>query len=245
MNWKPDRTAMLRTCLVSLLCLSPAISSMFVQAHESPYLRKYKAEVPPVEENPGRRESAGIRGDCLPRNQKLTVLVPENQVTLTTSPYPTFFFYVPTSEAEEAIFVLFDDNDREIYKSIIKVSEMSGLLKVSIPDILNSPNLEPGKNYLWQFYLICNPTDDSKNPFVEGLVQRVPLSVDISTELESASESQKVDIYADAGIWQEALTTLSDLRQANPNNLFLEKKWNELLENIGLEQLAQEPMIEP
>lgn len=245
MNWKPNKTTLLRTCLASLLCLSPVIPTGLVHAQELSENRQIQAVVPPVGENPGRRESAGIRGNCLPKESSLTAIVPEQQVTLTTSVYPSLFFYLPKTASQEAIFILYDESDREIYKSVFNVAEMSGLLKFSIPDSFTSPQLEVGKNYFWQFALICDPDNPSKSPLVEGWVQRVPLNADMSAQLESASELQKVGLYADAGIWQEALTTLANLRQQEPNNLSLEDRWNELLNNIGLSKIAQQPIIEP
>lgn len=243
MNWQPNKTALIRTCLASLLCLSPVMSSIFVQAQEASGGRQIQAVVPPVGENPGRRESAGIRGNCLPKDASLTAIVPEQQVTLTASVYPSLFFYVPKTASQEAIFILYDENDREIYKSIFEVAETSGVIKVSIPDFFTSPRLEMGKNYFWQFALLCSNDEPSTYPLVEGWLQRVPLNADILAELESASEYQQVDLYADAGIWQEALTTLANLRQQEPDNLSLENQWNELLNNIGLSKIAQEPMI--
>ena len=245
MNWKPKKTTLSRICLASLLCLSSIVPSMFVQAQEVSENRQIQAVVPPVGENPGRRESAGVRGNCLPRDAALTAIVPEQQVTLTTSVHPALFFYLPKTASKEALFILYDENDREIYKSIFSVAEMSGLLKVSVPDTVTSPRLEVGKNYFWQFALLCNPDEPSLSPLVEGWVQRVALNSDILTELESASASRKVEIYADAGIWQEALTTLASLRQQEPNNLSLEAQWNQLLDSIGLSKIAQEPTIEP
>lgn len=245
MNWNLNQTTLLKTCLLSCLCLSPALSLSLVQAQETIPHGEIQAVIPSVGENPGRRESAGVRGACLPPNQALTVLIPENQVTLTTSLYPTLFFYLPATQAQEALFILYDENEREIYRSIFSIKEMSGLLKLSIPDGFTSPKLEEGKNYYWQFSMFCDPNNPSLDPFVDGWVQRVPLTEDISNNLATASDSEKVDIYTAAGIWQDALTTLADLRQNNPNNQNLAAQWNQLLENIGLEKIAQEPIIQP
>jgi hypothetical protein len=234
--------------LASSFCFIPA-SMIWVQAQESANDRQPdrqdQAVVPPVTDNPGRRESAGIRGNCLPPNQSLTVIIPENQVTLTTSTYPSLFFYLPKTDAKEAIFILSDENDREIYKSIFRVADISGLLKVSIPDNFISPTLELDQNYFWQFALICDPKNPSKNPLVDGWVQRVSLNEATLNQLESASEIKKVNIYDEAGIWQDALTTLANLRQQDPDNLFLESQWNQLLEKIGLARIAQEPIVNP
>jgi hypothetical protein len=243
MNWQLNKTTLLKTFFLSLLCLNPALSLPLVQAQEMNSGRELQAVIPPIGENPGRRESAGVRGACLPPHESLTVLIPENQVTLTTSLYPTFFFYLPATKAQEALFILYDENDREIYRSIFTIKEMSGLLKLTIPDGITSPKLESGKNYYWQFSMLCDPKNASLDPYVDGWVQRVTLTEDISNNLARASDSEKVDIYATAGIWQDALTTLADLRQNNPSDRNLADQWNELLQNIGLEKIAQEPLI--
>jgi hypothetical protein len=50
-----------------------------------------------------------------------------------------------------------------------------------------------------------------------------------------------VSLYAANGIWYEALAAAAELRRTNPQD----PNWSALLQAVGLEELASEPMVEP
>src|SRR4028118_2228835 len=56
------------------------------------------------------------RRKCGPDSElSLTALVPKNKIGRTVSDYPTFFFYLPQTEAELAEFILEDESGNQIY----------------------------------------------------------------------------------------------------------------------------------
>jgi len=191
----------------------------------------------------GRRDTGGTRGDmsqCPVR--QLKAVTPTNSFAVTVQPYPTFFFYVPRqlSQAPQAEFVLQDDQDHELYKSTFKMTEKSNLVRMSIPDTAGLPPLQIGKDYRWSLTVICNPTDDEKNLVVYGVIRRVPLSAGLNAQLMQTAPEQRADVYASAHIWQDALTTLADLRHARPHDLTIEEQWRKLLNSVDLREVANE-----
>ena len=50
-------------------------------------------------------------------------------------------------------------------------------------------------------------------------------------------------LYAQAGIWYEALATLAELRRSKPNDSVLISAWESLLQSVGLDTVAKEPII--
>ncbi len=201
---------------------------------------------------PGRREGGGSRGPCVKNspNYQLTSLVPANNFGTTLAEYPTFFVYVPTIEEEEKPqleFALKTENDRVIYKTNFTIARSPGIVSVSLP--ANLPRLEENKNYKWSFTLICNPedpSDKSGNSWVEGSIRRVRLSPTIVQQLEGvALPRDRVVAYWTAGIWFDALSTLAELRRATPSDPTLEKDWKNLLQSVGLETIASEPLLQP
>ena len=191
------------------------------------------------------RQVKPVRGGCASSNQlSLTALVPKNKVGRTISDYPTFFFYLPQTEAQLAEFILLDQSGNQIYKQTLTISNLSGTIGISIPANKNVPPLEVGKSYRWNFTVICNAQDRSADVWETGIVQRVQLSADILRQLEKADPRQKTVIYAENGIWQDALSTLAAARRANPNDAGLTADWESLLDSVTLGKIAREPIVQ-
>ena len=186
-----------------------------------------------------------VRGGCASSTQvSLTALVPKNKIARTVSDYPTFFFYLPQTDSELAEFILEDESGNQIYQQELTIKNLSGVIGVSIPADKNVPPLEVGKSYTWKFSVVCDAQDRSSDQFESGIVRRVELSADILSELEKADPRQKTVIYAEKGIWQDALGTLAAARRANPNHTDLAADWKSLLDSVTLGAIAKEPIVE-
>src|SRR4028118_52168 len=122
---------------------------------------------PPVEGGPGGTESGGprfiqpredmdtppptIKRNVRGCNVDVTALMPENKIGRTVFDYPTFVFYLylpKTEETEEteaetrvklAEFILKDESDKQIYQQNLTISNLSGVIGVSIPADKNVP----------------------------------------------------------------------------------------------------------
>ncbi|MBD0306612.1 MAG: DUF928 domain-containing protein, partial [Microcoleus sp. T1-bin1] len=110
-----------------------------------------------IDDLPTTGRVRSLRGGCASSSQlSLTALVPKNKIARTVSDYPTFFFYLPQTEAELAEFILEDESGKEIYQQDLTIKNLSGVIGVSIPANTNVPPLEVGKKYTWVFSLVCN-----------------------------------------------------------------------------------------
>jgi len=199
---------------------------------------------PPVQGRPRRTVPGGTRDLCLSGTKPLAALIPEKLVGLTTTEYPTWFFYIPQTSAKEGVFSLYDENNQQIYNTNVKTPQQSGVISVSIPAASTSSALAVGKTYRWNFNLICNSQDQAKNKIISGFTQRVAPSQDLVSKLENAKTMRdRLKIYAQAGIWHETLTILAQLRRDNPNDPDLAKDWADLLKQVGLAEIAEEPLV--
>lgn len=196
---------------------------------------------PPKQGNTGRRATAGTRGECQ-SDKPLTALVQETPFSLTTAEYPTLFVYIPQTDAKLAEFVLADENKGDIYRGKFNIASKVGVFSLSIPATSISPTLEVGKNYHWYFSLICDAEDRAEDLDINGSIQRVNLSADLVTKLEKASMRDRVNIYLQEGIWHDALTTLASLRRDNPKDSALAKDWANMLKQVDLNDIAEEPI---
>ena len=195
----------------------------------------------PVENRgaPSSTVGAGTRGaSCIQEGRgkvPLKALMPtRNNFGTTVAPNPTFFVYVPKTTAQSAEFVVVDDKKDEVYLTSLDVSGTPGVVKLSLPPTVS---LEIGKNYMWQFSLICDTIDRSQDKLVRGFIQRVELSPDMNAKLKQAAPLEQAKLYAKDRIWYETVTILADLRSSKP------AEWEELLKSVGLEDIAKQPFV--
>jgi hypothetical protein len=203
---------------------------------------------------PGRREGGGTRGDCLrsasanpTRPTTLTALMPDKNLGLTTSDTPTLFWYVPENAASAAEFILMDENDSEVYKARFRVTGEAGIISLSLPEEAGLPPLAVGKDYHWSFALICSTQETSDNSgiiYTEGWIQRIEPDAQLQARLASAAEPDRAAIYAEAGIWQDAIASLAAQRRTQPTNAEVTTRWNKLMESVGLTTISNQPLMQ-
>lgn len=201
---------------------------------------------------PNRRTPGATRGGCTqeikpltaPTTQMnpLTALVPEMDPQLTTEGKPVFFFYIPQTSAQELELAMLDENDNLLGKNTIKPPIKPGIVSIS-PSADMLP-LQVGKTYHWSFSVICDREDRSGSLVVQGSIQRITPDPNLTIELKKAKPQERATLYATAGLWQDSLATLAELRRDVPKDPEVKTDWEELLKSVGLEQFAQQP-IEP
>lgn len=165
----------------------------------------------------------------------------EAVANLTTQPHPDFWFYVPyvLDGSIPLKFVLQDKDDNLVYQTeVAPVANSAGIVQMSLPDTL-AP-LAEGEAYHWFFIAQC----DSRTPvFVEGWIERTPMTADMRSQLAQASPRDQAALYANSGIWQDALDTLVTLYTTNPSSPTLQEDWAELLTSAGLAEVAAEQFL--
>ncbi|MBW4605022.1 MAG: DUF928 domain-containing protein [Calothrix sp. FI2-JRJ7] len=255
----PHRLASTAFTLILMSCLS---SSLALQA-KSTSIRFNPPPPPPDRGAPGNRGEGASRSDCTRLALPLTALVPSYQENLsqgkgetitntwiwglTSVEQPSFWFYVPYHQSHiRAIeFVLQDDKNKTIYRTPVSIPAAPGIVRVQLKDITTP--LETNKQYHWFFKVRvgCNLKQPATLNYLEGWVQRVDLHSALRNQIKQALPQQQVAIYAENGIWYDALTTLAELRLANPQNAALTEEWNSLLSVIGLEKVATQTLVQP
>lgn len=198
---------------------------------------------PPDVGLPGRREGGGTRGGCAATDQTLLALVPADNFGYTLEDYPTLYWYIPEIEAETAELVLLNENNDEIYQATFPLPDQAGVISVALPTQSDLPPLAVGQSYHWFFSIICDPDDRSGDLFTDGWIQRtaIPPDSSLAMRLRTASPETKAAIYAEAGIWFDALETLATDRSKTPDNPQVERQWATLLESVGLTDLIDQP----
>lgn len=194
---------------------------------------------------PGPPVSAGgsTRGSsCITGKKSLTPLLPTNKLGLTTSQRPTLFWYTPPTSAKTANLALVSHSDQKlVYETTLTLPNQPGIVSYTLP--ASSPVLVTGKTYRWYLTLVCDSQDFSNNPRVDGWVERIQPESSLSRAVTKADASKLPSIYAEAGIWYEALASLVQLRLSEPKNVTYIANWRQFLQSVKLNAIASEPLL--
>ena len=248
------------TCALTLSLLSASLSAKLQATPIGSNLVSinYTPPPPPDRGAPGNRGEGASRGCTSSAGHPLMALVPEQTLNaapgaasitqvwgLTSTSHPRFWFSVPYDPANVSAieFVLQNDQEQTIYRTPIPVPPTPGILAVQLPSTVSG--LEINKQYHWFFKVrvVCESNQTAMLEYVEGWVQRTQLDQGLSDRLTHATLQQRTALYAANGIWYDALTTLAELKLAQPEDRAIAQDWADLLKSVGLGNLATQPLI--
>jgi hypothetical protein len=177
-------------------------------------LAKYR---PPKYPSAPRGTGANItRGDSCDRSAagKLTPLVPFSHIGQTSSLRPTFTWFVPDRTSYPLQFRLFTRTGQPLYRT--EMQSQSGIMQFSLPS--NLPPLTTEQAYQWQVMLVCDPQVPSRNVVATAEIQVVKPAALLQTQLAAAqTPQQRIDLYAEAGLWYDAIATALNASEAAQN----------------------------
>lgn len=207
----------------------------------------------------GGSRSGGGQTICSASPVPLTALVPfqetyeqgrENLPPLvnvwgyTSRDRPTFWVYVPYANRQiPARFTLEEEaTGTPLYETAVTLPQQAGILGISLPAA--APALKPGNRYRWYFTVNCKAggatAAASDNINVEAIVIRDTLPDEIARQLSATPSLPNAIAFAQNGFWYDALTTLAQLRQQNPQDATLTTAWKDLLSGIATTPTARQ-----
>ncbi|MFE4108327.1 DUF928 domain-containing protein [Almyronema epifaneia] len=192
---------------------------------------------------PGNREAGASRSNdsCLiASNQsptELVALMPNTNIGLTTEALPTFYVYVPPNQANQLEFLLYEEaTNRLVYQKSFAAQSTSGeVIAIDLSEADSQPSLAVDHNYYWYFSVVCSPERPDENLVVESNIRRIAPSADLTQQLANAQLQERPGIYAEAGVWYEALAALEAI---DPQQAVLQRR--SLLQSVGLADLANQ-----
>jgi hypothetical protein len=206
------------------------------------------------------------RASSCEKSAKLTALVPpagldskepivanQSPIDYTTATHPTFWIHVPklpTGTMAQFTITKEGNQQREFYSTRFGVAEKSGIVGIQVPT--SAPPLAIGTRYRWQVRILC-PVRSELN--LGSWVQRIDsnqLPRDISPDkartilqkITTEKPEDRAPLYADLGLWQDAITAIAQLRLKNDSDPQLEQDWKDLLTQTKMEpSLLKEPIL--
>jgi hypothetical protein len=177
--------------------------------------------------------------------QALLALLPDNFYGTTLKERPTIMVHLPASTAEQGLFVLKNEEQEVLFEMNVAVPAQGGVIAVELPE--SAPALALEQTYEWFFALQVDGELTPSSPFVEGWIKRIDESPRRSTQAQATPHSAAIDRIAALGaqgIWYDTVAELA-LLQAREESPAIAQHWQELLESVGLVELAATPIVTP
>ena len=195
----------------------------------------------------GTRDNHRLTKICGENGQKIAYLLGNNNREFTLSAYPTFWFYIPDkfkNVAEIEFTVTELETGKKVYNRALQMPEKAGMMGISIPQQQNYA-LYPKVNYSWSLQIHCAESNNESVMTLEGWIQRISSNADLENQLATVSREDQYKIYLQQDLLYDALNHLVQLRIAQPDNTQLKTAWNQLLVELGWQDLARQSPVNP
>jgi hypothetical protein len=184
---------------------------------------------------PSVRVTGGSRGTG-DTSITLDVLAPD-ETGVTTQEQPSlFWFQSKPADAKFELTLLQDNKVKPIVQVMVERSTKAGIQRLKLSD--HGAKLVPGVEYQWVVALVTNPNNRSSDLVASGVIKRVEPASDLKGKIARATPETLAGVYAEAGIWYDALAVLSDQIEAQPENKSLRETRSDLLRQVGLKAAA-------
>lgn len=221
--------------------MKPDTAVRIVQAQSTkpataPGMPQYK---PPKRGAPTGRVAGGTRG---PGREVFvfSVLAPDH-TGLTISEQPSLYWFISSSTTLPVELTVMDPQaTKPILETRIPLPIQPGVHRIRLAD--HGVRLSPRVPYRWSVAVVPDTDRRSKDILAGGAIERIELQEGLSAKLAQEGKTKAPHIFAEAGLWYDALAALSDLIDAAPNNTVLRKQRASLMEQVGLPEIAEYEM---
>lgn len=194
---------------------------------------------PPMRGAPASRIGGGTRG-IGKADLALSVLAPDH-TGLTSQAQPILYWYAsgPSATTLE-VTVIAEVAERPVLTQNLHVTR-GGVQSFDLAK--HGITLKPDTEYEWFVSAVPDPAQRSKDLTSGGTIRRVSLNPAVQARVASAGERQAPLIYAEAGLWYDAIDALSRLIKRYPDDAELHAQRAALLDQVGLPAAASSDRV--
>lgn len=199
-----------------------------------------EAYMPPVRGAPASRVGGGTRGTEAIK-LSLDVLAP-SATGYTLRGTPTVYWYVSeriTSPVE--LTVIGAETMAEGAKPLLDI-ELKPPIELgmhALPLAQHGIELKPDHEYQWFVAIVRDPAQRSSDILAGGRILRVSEAKAIEARLAQSAKATRPAVYAESGVWYDAIDELSKMINADPGDRRLRAQRAALLEQEGLRDAAK------
>ena len=192
--------------------------------------------MPPDRGAPARRVNPGSRG----RDQSLPLLraLTPDHVGLTTREQPVLLWYLSATTAHPITFSLVVKRRAEpILEVRLNDTQRVGVNRLALADYKIS--LQPDVDYQWFIAISPDEKSPSQDLVANGAIKLVSRPA-LAKKLSGASERERPALYANSGIWHDAVASLYDLMTTHRDDAVFREQFVSLLDQVGLSEVRRD-----
>lgn len=187
---------------------------------------------PPRRGTPRSKVGGGVRGT---RALPTPLALAPDHVALTTHESPSLFWHIDGAPPDDGsvlfVFTLIEEDGIEPVAELrISSPQRAGIYRVRLDE--HGVKLRRGVEYEWSISLVVDPEQRAQDVISTGYIMRVE-------EPELQGRPPTAAVYAELGLWYDALETLSDAIEAAPADAGLRRRRNSLLRQAKLEAAVE------
>lgn len=216
-----------RIALVAVLAVGVLLSGTPAVAAAASDVPVYK---PPPRGAPSGRVGMGTRGTYAP--PQIWALAP-NHTGLTTRDQPSLYWYASEPVATRIeITAVGNQGVTTILETRVARPAAGGVQKMDLARY--GIRLQPGIEYRWS----VTPESGPKQSSISAAIERIVASPQLAQRIETTPRTKHAAVYAEEGIWYDAIASLGELIEQSPDDLALRLQRAALLEQVGLKMTA-------
>jgi hypothetical protein len=206
-------------------------SAQTLQAAIVSSVPRYK---PPARGAPLVRVSGSSRG-AAQRTLSLEVLAPPH-TGLTRQVQPDLYWYLSQPALTPVEAVLIDEQDNQAVRPLLEIHldppVQPGIHRFRLADY--GVELKPAVTYRWSVAIVPDAGQRSNDIVASGAIQRIAPSRSLDARLAQASPQDHAFLYAEEGLWYDAIAAISELIESRPDAPSLRGQRAALLEQVDL-----------
>jgi anti-sigma factor RsiW len=166
----------------------------------------------------------------------IRVLAPDH-IGLTTQKQPTLYWFASRGTDLRIEFTLIaDSSETPLLETTLPAPRKAGVRSVALRDF--GVHLVPGVTYRWFVSVIADPAQGSGDAMAGGAIERTKPRAEMLQRLAAAGPGRRGHVYAESGIFYDALDVISRAIEADPT-VALPRNYREaLLDQVGLSLVA-------
>ncbi len=190
----------------------------------------------PVYRPPRRGAPRAKVGGCMrgaPALPKPLALAPDH-LAQTVSAQPSLFWYIDAVPGRDSrlVFTLIDaDEVHPIVEATLDAPEHPGIQRIQLSD--HGAELDRGVEYEWSVALVVDAANRGQDVISMGYIERVAEPGALGQGIPTAAQ------HAAAGLWYDAIRSISDSIEATPSDLRLRLQRSALLRAAGLQAAVE------
>jgi hypothetical protein len=190
---------------------------------------------PPLRGAPAGRVGGGTRSGSARDTFPALCL----RITDYVSEQPSLFWFISTTTTLPVEVTITDPQATQpLVETRLPSPTKPGIQRIRLADL--GVHLAPGTAYRWSVSVIPDANRRSRDLLAGGVIQRVAAPAGLQEKLAQSRKEEHPFLYAEAGLWYDALGSISELIEVTPYDAQLRQQRSSLLSQVGLRDMGDD-----